>query len=110
MKRQPRVKRTAAGLRDALFDEIEELRGANPDPEKSRTVAQLAGQIINATRLELEFHTKTNKDQKLCDDFMVGTLKLGDHADVAPAAQITMDQPSEHAKEPEPVQSSREPA
>ena len=48
-------KRTTQGLRDILFDEIEELRSGKGDPGKSMAIANLARQIINTARVEMDF-------------------------------------------------------
>lgn len=96
----PRVKRTAAGLRDALFDEIDELRGENSDPERAKAVAKLAQQIINATRAEIEFHRELNKDTQLCDDFMTGSLNLGAKS-AESAKHRVMDQSNGSAQMPD---------
>lgn len=47
--------RTTQGLRDILFDEIDELRGEDANPQKSMAVANIAKQIINTAKVELEF-------------------------------------------------------
>ena len=47
--------RTTQGLRDVLFDEIDELRSGKGDADKSMAVANLAKQIINTAKVELDF-------------------------------------------------------
>ena len=47
--------RTTQGLRDVLFDEIDELRSGKGDAAKSMAVANLAKQIVNTAKVELDF-------------------------------------------------------
>lgn len=60
----PPVSRTAAGLRDALFDEINGLRSGQRDAQHAKVVAQLAHRIIEAARLQLQVsgHLAPKKD------------------------------------------------
>jgi len=46
--------RTTEGLRDILFDEIDAMRGENPDPVRGRVVATLSREILSTARLELQ--------------------------------------------------------
>lgn len=48
--------RTARGLRDALFDEIDAIRKGTGDPQRALAVSKVAGQIINIAKAEMEFH------------------------------------------------------
>lgn len=67
--------RTTQGLRDILFDEIDELRGENANPEKSMTVANLAKQIINTAKVELDFtRFIASQEDKTIE---LGNLRLG---------------------------------
>jgi hypothetical protein len=49
------VKRTSAGLRDALFDEIDALRGGRSTPQRASAVAKLAVQIIGTVHMDIEY-------------------------------------------------------
>lgn len=51
---QPPVARTSAGLRDALFDELDGLRAGSSNPTKASAVAKLAGTVIETVRMELD--------------------------------------------------------
>lgn len=53
------VPKTFEGLRDALFDEINQLRTGDGDIHRARAVAQLAHRIIEASRLA--FHVSVGK-------------------------------------------------
>ena len=46
--------RTSAGLRDALFDELDGLRSGTSNPAKANAVAKLAGQVIDTVKMELD--------------------------------------------------------
>ena len=50
----PAVVRTTAGLRDALFDELDRLRNGDTDATSANAVARLADQISNTVIMELE--------------------------------------------------------
>lgn len=88
-KKRPR---TAAGLRDLLFDEIEELRTESADPPKSQVVANLAKEIIRVARAEIEMQKQLTKDSTLCDDYQMGELRLGERANVVDAKAIATEQ------------------
>ncbi len=49
-----RIVRTSAGLRDALFDELDSLRAGNTNPAKANAVAKLADQVIATVKMELD--------------------------------------------------------
>jgi len=48
--------RTADTLRGVLFDTIDDLRSGKLDPNEARTVANIAKTIIDAARVELDYH------------------------------------------------------
>lgn len=48
--------RTSAGLRDALFDELDSLRRGDTNPAKANAVAKLADQVIATVKMELDVH------------------------------------------------------
>ncbi len=72
-----KVARTTAGLRDALFDALDELRGPKPDVAKALATAKIAQAIIGSAKAELDFRTRLNQDKQLDTDFKDGTLRLG---------------------------------
>ncbi len=47
------VERTSAGLRDALFEQLDALRAGNLTPLAANSFARLADQIIRTVELEL---------------------------------------------------------
>lgn len=48
------VTRTSAGLRDAIFDEIDSIRNGTSNPTRANAVAKLATGIVETVRMELE--------------------------------------------------------
>lgn len=46
--------RTSAGLRDALFDELDGLRSGTTNPAHANAVAKLAAQVVDTVKMELE--------------------------------------------------------
>ena len=69
--------RTTQGLRDALFDELDELRSDAANPEKSLAVANVAKQIINTAKVELDFHKFITDQEKGGSPVTLGNLQLG---------------------------------
>lgn len=69
--------RTTAGLRDILFDEIEELRGPEGNPQRAIAVAKLARQIISTAEVEMEFHRTAAALPQPGALAGLGTLQLG---------------------------------
>ncbi len=75
-------KRTSEGLRDILFDEIEQLRGPNGDPRRALAVANVARQIVNTVRVELDFAKQVREIKEWGGDVTLGTLPLGSESPV----------------------------
>lgn len=48
------ITRTSAGLRDAIFDEIDSIRNGTSNPTRANAVAKLATGIVETVRMELE--------------------------------------------------------
>lgn len=48
------IVRTSAGLRDAIFDEIDSIRSGTSNPTRANAVAKLATGIVETVRMELE--------------------------------------------------------
>lgn len=86
MEKPKRAMRTSAGLRDLLFDEIDELRAGDGDPSRAMAVANIAKQILNTARVELDFHRTMKEAQEAGTPIELGTLKLG--TDPAPVAAV----------------------
>ncbi len=50
----PPVSRTSAGLRDAIFDELDALRNGDSNPTRANAVAKLSSSVVDTIRMELE--------------------------------------------------------
>jgi hypothetical protein len=48
------VGRTSAGLRDAIFDEIDAMRNGESNPTRANAVAKLAAGIVDTVRMDIE--------------------------------------------------------
>lgn len=59
--KMPLVTRTSAGLRDALFDELDRLRNGDTNATNANAVARLADQVIHTVQMELEVHKHLSK-------------------------------------------------
>jgi hypothetical protein len=85
----PRTSRTSQGLRDILFDEIDEMRSGEGDPTRALAIANIAKQILNTARVELDFHRVMKAAETEGEPITLGNLKLGtDPADAAAAKKI----------------------
>lgn len=49
-----KVSRSSAGLRDAIFDEIDAIRNGNSNPTRANAVAKLASGIVETVRMEID--------------------------------------------------------
>lgn len=49
-----KVNRSSAGLRDAIFDEIDAIRDGTGNPTRANAVAKLAATVVETVRMELE--------------------------------------------------------
>jgi hypothetical protein len=78
-----KVKRTSQGLRDILFDELEELRSGDGDPSKAMAVANLAKQIINVAKVEMYFHRTVQQHMEQGSQLKMGSMELGSDAQSA---------------------------
>lgn len=73
------ITRTAQGLRDALFDEMDLLRSGKSNPAQARSMSLLANSVIGALTAEIDYNryiieTKTSADK-------TGSLPLGKSID-----------------------------
>ena len=53
--------RSSAGLRDALFDELDALRSGDANPARANATARLASEIIHTVEMELEVQKHASK-------------------------------------------------
>lgn len=68
------VRRTSAGLRDALFDEIDALRRGDGDAQRATAVARLATNILAAAKLELDFKKAAVPESERLKTIELGTV------------------------------------
>lgn len=83
-----KVKRNTQGLRDVLFDEIEALRTGDGDPSRALAVANLAKQIINVAKVEIDYHREMVKMAESGNAPKLGTMELGSPASTAGAGAM----------------------
>lgn len=50
----PPIARTSAGLRDAIFDEIDAVRAGLSNPTRANAIAKLAMGIVETVRMEID--------------------------------------------------------
>ena len=82
------VERTSLGLRNALFDELDDLRAGKSTPKKASSVARVAGTIINSVKIEIEHQkhisTLSARSEDTSSLTITPVLKLGNHATQLP--------------------------
>jgi hypothetical protein len=49
------IPKTIEGLRDALFDEINDIRAGRSSLQRARAVAQLASKAIDSIRVQIQY-------------------------------------------------------
>lgn len=72
-----KIKRTSRALRDVLFDEIDALRNGGSDPTQALAVANLAKQIVNVVKVELDFHRQALEHHERGLPMELGQMQLG---------------------------------
>ena len=77
--------RSASGLREVLFDQIDRLRAGEIKADEAKATAHLAKGIVDLTRLEMEAHRQMNADPDLLSDFTSSDLLLGKKRMIGPA-------------------------
>lgn len=60
----PPIARTSAGLRDAIFDEIDAVRNGTSNPTRANAVAKLATGIVETVRMEIEVQRHMRQQPK----------------------------------------------
>lgn len=79
---QAPIVRTSAGLRDAIFDEIDAIRNGTSNPTRANAVAKLATGIVETVRMEIEVHrhlrqTATGKPEAAATGILGSPIALG---------------------------------
>jgi len=79
------VIRDSAGLRDALFDEIDALRQGNSNPTRANAVAKLAATVVDSVRMEVEVRkaAEAMASESVAIEKLPQPLKLGNTMKVA---------------------------
>lgn len=72
-----KMDRTSVGLRNALFDEIDALRGGRSNPARARALAMLANTALASVEVEIEYHKYVSDIQQHNGSASVGYLELG---------------------------------
>jgi len=75
------ISRTSAGLRDAIFDEIDAIRNGASNPTRANAVAKLATGIVETVRMEIEVQrfARSSSGTKPTVDSVIGkSLVLGE--------------------------------
>lgn len=72
------VARTSAGLRDALFDELDGLRDGSVNATKANATAKIAGAIVDTVTMEMTAYKLMNKSGSASIQGKVPTLALGE--------------------------------
>ena len=62
------IQRTSAGLRDAIFDEIDAIRSGKSNPTRANAVAKLASGIVETVRMEIEVQRHLRNTATLPDE------------------------------------------
>lgn len=71
------IARTNAGLRDALFDEIDAIRAGTSNPTRANAVAKTAATIIDSARLDLEVQHHLQQHASASSGVQLSPAKLG---------------------------------
>lgn len=79
------VSRTSAGLRDAIFDELDAIRSGDSNPTRANAVAKLAGSIVETVRMEVEVqkhlrHMQPPQGTKTVEAGLGSPMQLGSDA------------------------------
>jgi chorismate synthase len=73
-----RVRRTSAGLRDAIFDEIDAIRAGESSSARANAISKLASGIVKTVLMELEVQKHAHTVGAPASITPLGeTLKLG---------------------------------
>lgn len=71
------VTRTSQGLRDALFDEIDNLRGGRSNPQRASAIAKLAVQIIGTVHMDIEYQKHVASTPNAAPAVPLPAIELG---------------------------------
>jgi hypothetical protein len=75
------IARTSAGLRDALFDELDGLRDGSVNATQANATAKIAGSIVDTVNMEMAAHKILSKHpQQQLTDSKLPSISLGTHS------------------------------
>jgi hypothetical protein len=74
---KPTVTRTSAGLRDAIFDELDAIRAGQSNPTRANAVAKLAGSIVETVRMEIDVQKHARSMSSKAQTHDVASFPLG---------------------------------
>jgi hypothetical protein len=66
------IVRTSAGLRDAIFDEIDAIRNGTSNPTRANAVAKLASGIVETVQMELDVQKHLRSHRQPLDPVNLG--------------------------------------
>lgn len=72
-----KIERTSAGLRDALFESMEQLRAGDIEAQDAKAMAALAREIVNTVHLEVEVARLKLQHPAETKKFVPAPLQLG---------------------------------
>lgn len=73
----PPVIRTSAGLRDAIFDELDAIRAGSSNPTRANAVAKLATSIVETVHMEIEVQRHLTQHPAVSEVVAKSTSLLG---------------------------------
>lgn len=73
------VERNSAGLREAIFDEIDAIRAGTSNPTRANAIAKLAMSVVETVRMEIDVqrHLRTHTPDKVLEAGLGAPLALG---------------------------------
>jgi len=76
------IPRTSEGLREALYEGIDDLRNGKSDHKKAQALANLAKQIVSVVRMEIDYHLLVSNTEDGKKSILGDSLHLGVKKDV----------------------------
>lgn len=77
-KTHTKVERTSAGLRDAIFDELEALRNGESNPTRANAVAKLASSVVETVRMEIDVQKHMRSTGRLGEGYGGSPVNVAD--------------------------------
>lgn len=80
------IVRTSAGLRDAIFDELDAIRAGTSNPTRANAVAKLATSIVETVHMEVEVQRHLRQHPINSDVAQIAPAALGSPMQLGNAA------------------------